>query len=401
MMNRLSALKDRASYFFLRDFRTVGWTYFTILFGATLLQYFIHYDVGEGVLQLRYNNFLIFRQSFFHLLEGKDLYILYPSEHWDLFKYSPTFALLMAPMAVVPDLPGLILWNALNAGLLYYALKTFPIREAKIRIIMLWFILQDLLTTTQGSQSNALMAALLILAFTSFETKKVALAALFIVLGFYVKIFALAGASLFLLYPRKLAFLGYLALWMVVLLLLPLLVTAPDLLVVQYRSWFHLLSEDHSASLGYSVMGWLKAWFGIDWPKHFTVLAGIALFCLPFTRVKKFNELGFRILFLSSVLIWIVIFNHKAESSTFLIAMCGVGLWYFTQQRTGINLALVILAFVFTTLSPTDIFPGYVKQVWVVPYVLKAVFCIFIWFKIIYELITGSYYQTAVTSNQD
>ena len=36
-----------------------------------------------------YNNYVIFSQSFFHLTENKDLYQLYPDEHWDYYKYSP------------------------------------------------------------------------------------------------------------------------------------------------------------------------------------------------------------------------------------------------------------------------------------------------------------------------
>lgn len=400
MGNLLSSLKLRASGFFLRDFRTVGWFYLLVLLVASLLQYFIHSKVGEGVSVFRYNNYIIFKQSFFHLIEGKDLYILYPSEHWDLYKYSPTFALFMAPMAILPDYMGLILWNALNAGLLFYAIRNLPFREDKIKIIILWFIFQELLTSIQNSQSNALMAALLILSFNSFENRNVMMASLFIVLGVYIKIFAVVGAALFLLYPQKLAFIGYCAMWFALLLVVPLLVNSPDQLIVQYRSWWRMLSEDLSISDGLSVMGWLKTWFGIAWSKNLVVLTGVILFCLPYARIKLYQDLTFRLLFLSSVLIWIVIFNHKAESPTFVIAMCGVGIWHFTQQKSIINWILVILAFVFTSLSPTDIFPSYVSQHWVKPYVLKAVFCIFIWFKIIYELVAKKY-APAVTSNQD
>jgi len=39
-----------------------------------------------------YNNYLTFKNSFKHLIENKDLYIRYPKEHDDLYKYSPTCA---------------------------------------------------------------------------------------------------------------------------------------------------------------------------------------------------------------------------------------------------------------------------------------------------------------------
>ena len=48
---------------------------------------------------------------------------------------------------------------------------------------------------------------------------------------------------------------------------------------------------------------------------------------------------------------------------------------------------ILLLAFVFTILSPTDLFPKSVRVNFVVPYVLKAVPCILIWVKIIFDLV--------------
>src|SRR5678816_1138716 len=53
------------------------------------------------------NNFRIFRAASRHLLAGADLYAAYPAEHFDFYKYSPTFALLFAPFAYVPFVPAL------------------------------------------------------------------------------------------------------------------------------------------------------------------------------------------------------------------------------------------------------------------------------------------------------
>lgn len=39
----------------------------------------------------KYNNYSVFRSSYFHLVQGKDLYIEYPSEHSDVFLYNPVF----------------------------------------------------------------------------------------------------------------------------------------------------------------------------------------------------------------------------------------------------------------------------------------------------------------------
>jgi hypothetical protein len=69
---------------------------------------------ADGGFYSHYNNYVIFKQSFYHLIAQKDLYIHYPQEQYDLFKYPPTFALLFAPFSVLPDVVGYPLWTAIN-----------------------------------------------------------------------------------------------------------------------------------------------------------------------------------------------------------------------------------------------------------------------------------------------
>src|SRR4030095_9412927 len=73
-----------------------------------------------------YNNYVIFKQSFFHLKDDKDLYSPYPDEHWDLYKYSPTFALFFGLFALLPDGIGVMLWNLLNSLILVFAIYYLP-----------------------------------------------------------------------------------------------------------------------------------------------------------------------------------------------------------------------------------------------------------------------------------
>jgi hypothetical protein len=76
-------------------------------------------------------NFEIFRTSSRHLLTGQDLYAEYPGEHVDRYKYSPTFALLFEPFALLPWPLALFLWSALNALLLFVAVeRVLPPRAA-------------------------------------------------------------------------------------------------------------------------------------------------------------------------------------------------------------------------------------------------------------------------------
>lgn len=374
--------------------RFIFGVYILLALGATLQSYFGNPTSFNNLEYTPYNNYLIFKQSFFHLVEGKDLFILYPQEHWDLYKYSPTFSLMMAPLAILPDLVGLFFWNLLNALVLFFGIKKLQLPTRfegadfqRSHAFILFFVGLELMTSLQNEQSNGLLAGLIILAFVFLEKEKIWLGTLCIALTFYIKIFGIVAFALFLVYPKKGKFILSSAVWMIVLGLLPAIFVGIEQLMFLYESWGEMLSEDHATSYGYSVMGWLQSWFGIDVSKNVIVLLGVLLFCLPLIKLKSYSNYEFRWRLLVSILIWVVIFNHKAESPTFVIAMSGVGIWYFFSEKTRLNLVLVILAFVFTSLSPTDLFPRFLREQFVIPYVMKAVFCILIWGKVIWEML--------------
>jgi hypothetical protein len=81
-----------------------------------------------------------------------------------------------------------------------------------------------------------------------------------------------------------------------------------------------------------------------------------------------------------------VIFNYKAESATYIIAVCGIAIWFFSQPLTRLNIVLLVLAFIFTTISSGDLVPHYIREEIIKPYQIKALFSIIIFGKIYYEL---------------
>jgi len=345
----------------------------------------------NGRVYTHYNNYIIFKQSFYHLIGNQDLYREYPAEQWDLYKYSPAFSLFFGVMAVLPDFPGLLLWNLVNALIIFFAVCYLPLISEKNKLLILLAVLIELLTSLQNEQSNGLMAGLIILGFALLEHNKYFWAAFCLVFSIYIKIFGLVAFALYLLYPRKWQLVGYTLLWSVVLLLLPLLVVQAEQLMFLFQSWRNMLAQDHSVSYGISVIGWLKTWFNLEPPKIAVLLTGAVLFCMPLLRFRQYKDYYFRLLILASVLIWVLIFNHKAESPTFIIAMCGVALWYLPLERKPLNLLLFVLAIVFTSLAPTDIFPKFIRKNFFEPYVVKAIPCILIWIKLSYDLIFLKY----------
>jgi hypothetical protein len=345
----------------------------------------------EGPAYLRYNNFRIFKLSFFHLIQGKDIYQLFPAEHWDLYKYSPAFALCFGILSWMPDPIGLLLWNLINSLCLYFGIRLLPNISNERKSWILLFSLLEMLLSIQNTQSNGLMAGLIVLAFALAERSKYVWSTLCIVFSFYIKIYGILALVFYLFYPGKLRLAAWTIFWMVFFAFLPLVAVSTHQLGFLYHSWLSLLLNDRSASIGVSLMGIMDTWFHLAYLKNVVTIAGVLLFVLPLVHIRRYRDYTFRILYLASVLIWMVIFNHKAESPTFVIVTAGIGIWYFSQRRDNFNLTLLILSFFLISMSVSDLVPAPVRNDFVRPYGIKAVMGIVIWFKILYEQLTLGY----------
>ncbi len=340
-----------------------------------------------GIEYNKYNNYTIFEKSFHHLKNNQDLYAFYPNEHWDLYKYTPTFSAFFGLFSVFPDWFGLTLWNLLNALILLLAIYYLPKLSDTKKGIVLLILSVELITSLQNTQSNGLMAGLLVLSFGLLENKKLFLATLLLVFSIYIKLFGIVGFALFLFYPQKWKLALFSFFWTVILFIIPFIFVDYKQYLLLLQSFSDLLVNDHSTSYGYSVMGWLNSWFAMAINKNFIVALGVIIFLIPFIKLREYKDIIFRYLALSSILIWVVIFNHKAESPTFIIAMTGAAIWFITSEKNIINISLIIFAIILTSLSLTDLFPSFLRDGFVKPYALKAFPCILIWFKIIYDMI--------------
>jgi hypothetical protein len=230
----------------------------------------------------------------------------------------------------MPDWLGLNLWNLLNSLVLLAAIYYLPKVNDYQKGLVSLIVLIELITSMQNHESNALIAGLLVFSFGLLERGKIFWATLPIMFSIFIKLFGIVGLILFVFYPQKWKSAIYLFTWALILLLLPLLIIDVTQYIKLLNSFFNMLKNDHDNSYGLSVMGWLHSWFKIDLSKNMVVLLGALIFLLPFYKIKLYKVFIFRYLILGSVLIWIVIFNHKAESPTFIIAMIGVALWYNT-----------------------------------------------------------------------
>lgn len=337
----------------------------------------------------KYNNFIIFKQSFAHLVQHQSLYIEYPKEYWDYYLYGPSFSVVAGIFQLLPDVAGMLLWNLLCAGLVVHAvslLKLAPKQES----LMLLITFPEIMGCMTHIQTNPVLLALIIYAFVFFEKGQVFWAAAFILLGFHIKIFALAAGAFMFLYPKKIpAFMGSAAFWFVAIGAIPLLFIPTKELIWQYQEWANVLLADLDMQQEISFTGLLNVTFGQhDWLNASAQgLAALAT-CITFAQPTLRQHTNLRYLCLASILIWVVIFNHAAESPTYVIAIAGIALWFVLQPPekemiVWISFAIMV---VLSMVSPTDFFPRYIREHIVEPYSLKALGPCLIWFYLMWEL---------------
>ncbi len=354
-----------------------------------ILSIFILFSLTAVIQQIllgHLNNYYIFKYVYYHLIEYKNLYAHYPDLYFDSNHYGPFFGLVIAPYAILPDWLGVGLWNLTNTLLLFYAIHKLPLSR-KNQAFIYWFILLEFMTTEQNLQSNPMITALFIFTFLMFERKKPFWAAFFIAFGGFIKLYLFLGGAFFLLYPKKGKFILSMIFWIIILFTLPMLVISPHQLIIDYQQFYQSLAEKIIEHHEISFLGLIKYNIYPNIPFYEVMAAGVLIFISVYIRKNAFHQKTFKLLFLSSVLTWSVIFSPGAESATYIIAVTGVAIWFVVSEKNALNITLVAFAYILTVLSPTDIFPHYVRYQIIQAHALKALPVTLIWFKIIYQLL--------------
>ena len=324
------------------------------------------------------NNFAIFRASFGHLRGGQDLYAWYLAEHWDLFKYPPSCAALFAPFALVPYGVGLFGWNLLNAMVLCGAVVLLLPGRAALAAMLI--VLLEAVGSLQNTQSNALLAGLMILPLVAVERDQIPGGALSVVLGATIKVFPASAGIFGLLTPMRWRHVAWCVALAVATLALPLLFTSADTLVGQYHSWFAISRSDNT-KVGMAWLGGLvELSLGRAIPHAPIQGAGVAWVLATAWLVRsRWTDVTLRRLLLASLLIFSVVFNHMAESPTFVIAFAGVGIWWAALPRERWRDALVLLIVLAGSVGGSDIVPRHVRMEWHDRIQLKAIVTLLGW----------------------
>lgn len=346
----------------------------------------------------KYNNFSIFRQSFWHTLNELPLYAAYPEEYNDIFHYGPVFSLVVAPFAITPLWLGLLTWSVAQSLFLFWAIKMLPGIKRE-RIFIYWFCAHELLTSLFMSQFNISITAIIVLSYALIEKEKDIWAAFVIMLGTFTKLYGITGLAFFFFSRHKVKFSLSCVGWALVMIAAPMILSGPGYILSQYTAWLVDLSEKNSDNLfalmqNISFLGMVRKISGsASYSDMYLIIGGLILFGLPYLRIGQYKYEAFRKTLLASVLMFVVLFSTGSESSTYIIAFTGVAIWYTAVpwKRSALDIALMVFAFILTSMSPSDLFPKYVRVHYVYPYALKALPCMLIWLKLTFEMCTKNY----------
>ena len=172
------------------------------------------------------------------------------------YRYGPSFAMAILPLAWLPDLAGAVIWALLNVGIAYWATaaicrRILPgVETPRLRNFVLVAAILPAAHCLYASQTNVLVFALAAFAAIAILDKRWWLAALLLAIDVHIKVWPLAVALLFMTcWPRRLTWRLPIALLAVAAL--PLLVKPPPVVLEQYVQWYQhvagLVSNRHLA----------------------------------------------------------------------------------------------------------------------------------------------------------
>lgn len=364
-----------------------------IWFATALAIAAIRVSGGRGGM----NNYLLFEGIIRHLANKQNIFWDFWWEYDDANHYGPSFSIVIAPFAILHPLAGCFLWCLANAAFLLYAMRRLPLTDLQHNIILA-FSLVELSTSLSNVQFNPMLSAWFLLSWVWVQEGRDFRAAMFIALGFLVKLYGIVGLAFLLFSQNRLRFLLSFAFWLVVWALAPLLFTTPEFLIQTYYDWYESLQLKHSKNLNLldtdlsqdiSAPGLMRRMFGFSNFRDLWMLAPAALLMgIPMLRfLWKPMSMAARYTLLGLIMVSVVIFSNAAESATYIVAIAGIAVWAFYREQTlpPLHKVLLVLVLMFSSLSATDLFPAFVRREIIWPYAVKALPVTLCWLLMVWE----------------
>ncbi len=333
-----------------------------------------------GVLRQRTNNnFSIFKFSYTHLSQHQSLYTVYPNQYYDLFLYHPVFAVLFAPIALLPTPIDLFIWLFGSTIAFLWAITHIGLDKRWVVWLMLLSVF-ELSKNILHAQTNVLIATGMMATFIFFERQEPTKAVLMTVYNFCIKGFGAITGLLAVLYPKSGRSIIQGIVFTFLISLTPLLFVSPSELLKYYTDWLDLLRGD-VISEPFSLVGFMTQTLGFSkaiepFVMGFGVLMLVSYWLMLWLR-RGILTSERRAYFLSFLLLWVVVFNRAAESPTYLMASTGLLIWFFYHKQHGtankLMTAFFILCFYWVAVVSSDLSFPFLKK-WDNTYHLRPVF---------------------------
>ena len=182
-------------------------------------------------------------------VHGRNLYV---HEDWtdlDQFRYSPLVAASFAPLSLLNERLGNVVWRLFDAGVflggLWWWLRTVLPGSLtnSLKALIVLLVVPLALASLNNGQTNPLVIGFLLAATAALHDERWNLAALFITAACALKLYPIAvGALLVLVYPRQLSW--RLALMLLGAALVPFCLRQPAYVLDQYQQWYRLLGTN-------------------------------------------------------------------------------------------------------------------------------------------------------------
>jgi hypothetical protein len=259
---------------------------------------------------------------------GNNLYVL-RTEGPDQYRYSPTFAVAVAPLAALPERAGNAGWKLLNAlaflaGLWVWARRVVPWSATRERVAGAFFVAAfAALPSFFNGQVNLMVTGFVLLAAGALTAERWWWAASWLAAATLIKVFPLALALVVCaLYPRRFA--PRFAVAVAALAALPFVAQSPEYVLSQWEKWFDHLSYTSLAPRdGHRSLDALLERIGFDVNRRafqfVAALTGGLVLLVALRSARRADARATLALTVSWFLCWAVVFGPATENATFAV----------------------------------------------------------------------------------
>ncbi|MDR0414961.1 MAG: DUF2029 domain-containing protein [Prevotellaceae bacterium] len=345
------------------------------------------------VFRGRQNTFRIFYESTRLFWDG----IVPYGDTWKLmasgldnFIYGPVFNVFFTPFAFLPEWLSPYVWNIFNYTLYFLAIFTLPNKytlEEKCKTFLFTFLI--LATTQLAFQYNPTIAYLFVFAFSLLERNKPFWAIMLILFSGFTKIYGIFQLGLLVCYPKFWRNILYVAIGCVFFFFLPAINVKIGNIFSYYQNWVDML-VNHQDTRTWDTFFYIQPWGNITSIRMYIQIGTLlALVSLLFVNHKKFKSFEFRAQVPGILMGWLILFSNVAEKHTYVIALLGYMLWYWSMPYLNsssttklLDKILFYAAFFIMVIVPIDILcPPFIMRFLFYKLSLNLWLFTFIWFR--------------------